>query len=203
MVKLLQQKLFLFNNVTTVLNSCQYNPPNSNTWVYSATLNDGTGGQGICTVNEYLYDSTSGKAVSASLPGSSGVITSTKATGWTNTTIQIHTVREVPASTSSNVTLLSKKTYHDYSNIILVYNETPTVLYRKHQIGVNIADNDMDTNNPYTIIIKSGQNRDGTVQEGIMIGGPYGNAKVKIVNDNTKLTTGIYLADFIIDGGEL
>ncbi len=192
-----------FSNVTTVLNSCQYNPPNSNTWIYNATLNDGTGNQGICTVNEYLYDSTSGKAVSASLSGSSGIITSTKPTGWTNTTIQIHTVREVPASTSSNVTLLSKKTYHDYSNIILVYNETPTVLYRKHQIGVNIADNDMDTNNPYTIIIKSGQNRDGTVQEGIMIGGPYGNAKVKIVNDNTKLTTAIYLADFIIDGGEL
>lgn len=116
---------------TLVFNSCTtdayYNLS------YSYTTNNKGGNIGI-TLTNYLYDGT--RDITTALSGETGTVkgeTTATVTGWEVKTIQV--------KTKSVATGLITNTEYYYSNAIIVYQISPTVAYRKNQLGIN-------TNNP-------------------------------------------------------
>ena len=90
------------------------------TYTYSMTDNGGG------SLTNYLYDGT--QNITAALSGATGTVAATT-TGWETKTISVKTV--------SVVTGLYTNTKTYYSNSIIVYQISPTVAYRKNQLGIN------------------------------------------------------------------
>ena len=89
---------------------------------YAYTITDNGGG----TLTNYFYDGT--EEITAALSGATGTVAAT-VTGWEVKTLSIKTV--------SVVTGLHTNTKTYYSNSIIVYQISPTVAYRKNQVGIN------------------------------------------------------------------
>lgn len=89
---------------------------------YQFTQTDTGGG----TITNYLYGE--GSNLSGALTGTSGTVHSL-ITGWDVKSICIKSV--------STVTGLITRTVNYYSNYIIVYQLSPTVAYRKNQLGIN------------------------------------------------------------------
>lgn len=89
---------------------------------YAFTVTDAGGG----TLSNYLHDGT--QNITGKLNNSSGTVQAT-VTGWETKTISVRT--------DSVVTGLYTHTKTYYSNAIIVYQISPTIAYRKNQIGVN------------------------------------------------------------------
>ena len=90
--------------------------------IYQFTQTDTGGG----TITNYLYGE--GSNLSGAITNTSGTVHSL-VTGWDVKSICIKSV--------STVTGLITRTVNYYSNYIIVYQLSPTVAYRKNQLGVN------------------------------------------------------------------
>ena len=133
---------------------------------YTFTLSDNGGG----ALTNYLYDGT--QNLSNALSGSSGTV-SALLTSWETKTVSVKSV--------SVVTGLYTHTKTYYSNAIIVYQISPTVAYRKNQIGIN------------TDTVESGAIIDihqSTGKETIVIQGLDGSTPQKPTKFEINVTTG-------------
>lgn len=102
---------------------------NNNYFEYTYTLTDNGGG----TLTNYLYDGT--QEVTNALSSASGTAEAL-VTGWEVKTISVKSVSVVTGL------ITNTKTY--YSNSLIVYQLSPTIAYRKNQLGINTKSPDSD-----------------------------------------------------------